>query len=75
MTPEIPDKFKKIAEKTAKIFDAHICGVDMIINDLKSDDYTIIEINDNPGICINEWPYEGKGEPIGTHILKLLKLV
>ena len=35
----------------------------------------MIEINDNPGISINEWPYEGKGIKIGLDILKLLKLI
>lgn len=75
MTNIIPTKFKKIAEKAAKAFDAKICGVDIIIDDLKSDKYAIIEINDNPGYSINEWPYEGKGEKIGISILKLLDLV
>ncbi len=75
MTPIMPNKFKKIAEKAAKAFDAKICGVDIIINDLKKDDYSIIEINDNPGYSINEWPYEGKGEKIGIAILNLLNLV
>lgn len=75
MTNIIPKKFKKIAEKAAKAFDAKICGVDIIIDDLEKDDYAIIEINDNPGYSINEWPYEGKGEKIGLSILKLLNLV
>lgn len=75
MTPIMPSKFKKIAEKAAKAFNAKICGVDIIINDLEKDDYSIIEINDNPGYSINEWPYEGKGEKIGIAILNLLDLV
>ena len=44
------------------------------VDDLNKDDYSIIEINDNPGYSINEWPYEGKGQKIGLSILKLLKL-
>ena len=75
MTPIMPSKFKRIAEKAAKAFDAKICGVDIIINDLEKDDYSIIEINDNPGYSINEWPYEGKGEKIGIAVLNLLGLV
>ena len=75
MTNVIPNKFKKIAEKASKAFNAKICGVDIIIDDLEKDDYAIIEINDNPGYSINEWPYEGKGEKIGISILKLLNLV
>lgn len=75
MTNIIPKKFKKIAEKASRAFDAKICGVDIIIDDLEKDDYAIIEINDNPGYSINEWPYEGKGEKIGISILKLLDLI
>lgn len=73
-TNVMPAKFKHIAEKAANAFDAKICGVDIIIEDLKKDTYAIIEINDNPGYSINEWPYEGKGEKIGISILKLLGL-
>lgn len=75
MTPIMPAKFKRIAEKAAKAFEGKICGVDIIINDLEKDDYSIIEINDNPGYSINEWPYEGKGEKIGIAILKLLNFM
>ncbi len=75
MTDVIPTKFKKVAEKASKAFDAKICGVDIIIDDFNSDEYAIVEINDNPGYCINEWPYEGKGERVGISILKLLDLV
>lgn len=74
-TDVMPAKFKKIAEKAAKVFDAKICGVDIIIDDMEKDEYSIIEINDNPGYSINEWPYEGRGEKIGTAILKLLNLM
>lgn len=72
MTQIMPTKFKRIAEKAANAFNGKICGVDIIVNDLEKDDYAIIEINDNPGYSINEWPYEGKGEKIGTAILKML---
>ena len=74
-TDAIPTKFKKVAEKAAKAFDAKICGVDIIIDDLEKDSYSVVEINDNPGYSINEWPYEGKGEKIGIMILKLLDLI
>ena len=74
-TDIMPSKFKKIAEKAAKVFDAKICGVDIIIDNLQKDEYSIIEINDNPGYSINEWPYEGRGEKIGISILKLLNLM
>ena len=74
-TDVMPTKFKRIAEKAAKAFDAKISGVDIIIDDFGKEDYSIIEINDNPGYSINEWPYEpneGRGVKIGLYILKLL---
>jgi glutamate--cysteine ligase len=74
-TDVMPSHFKRIAEKAAKAFDGKICGVDIIIDDINKDDYSIIEINDNPGYSINEWPYEGNGEKIGVEILKLLDLL
>lgn len=75
VTDIMPERFKKIAEKATKLFKAKICGVDILIDDLKTPEYSIVEINENPGICINEWPYEGKGEKIGREILKLLKFI
>ena len=75
MTDYMPIYFKKIAEKAAKAFEAKICGVDIIIDNIEKEEYSIIEINDNPGYSINEWPYEGKGEKIGIAILKLLDLL
>ena len=71
----MPYIFKKVAEKAAKVFNAKVCGIDMIIDDLTKNDYAIIEINDDPGYDINEWPYEGKEVKIGLEILKMLKLV
>lgn len=74
-TDIVPTRFKKIAEKAAKAFDAKIAGVDIIIDDFSKEDYSIIEINDNPGYSINEWPYEpneGRGVRIGLYVLKLL---
>lgn len=49
-TDIMPDYFKKIAIKAAKLFKAKICGVDILIDDIKKHDYSIVEVNDNPGI-------------------------
>ena len=71
----MPEYFKKIAEKAGNAFNAKICGVDIIIDDVEKEKYSIIEINDNPGYSINEWPYEGEGEKIGIAILDLLDIL
>lgn len=74
-TEEMPIRFKKIAEKAARIFGAKVCGVDIMIDDLSKKEYSIIEINDDPGYSINQWPYEGEEAKIGLEILKMLKLI
>ena len=71
----MPDYFKKIAEKLVKAYNAKICGVDIIIDDLNSTDYKVIELNDNPGFLVNEYPVEGEGAKVGIMILKFLNLI
>jgi len=71
----VPEYYKRIAEKLVKAFNAKICGVDFIINDMDSLEYKVIELNDNPGILLNESPVEGKGIKVGFEILKLLGLI
>jgi len=75
MTDVMPAYFKKIAEKVSNTFGAKSCGVDIIINDMEKEDYTVLEVNSNPGIYIHRWPYEGKERRIGLEILKLLELI
>ena len=75
LTEQAPDEFKRIAVKAAKLFNAKICGVDILIENFNKFEYSIVELNDNPGIGICECPYEGKGQPIGEHILRLLGFI
>lgn len=72
VTEKIPSRFKEIAEKAAKLFNAKVCGVDMLIDDFDKNSYNIIEINEDPGYDLNEWPYEGKECKIGLEIFKML---
>ena len=75
LTDKVPDRFKRIAEKAAKAFESYVCGVDIMINDLEGDDYSILEANADPGYDINQWPYEGPDAHIGIEILKMLGLI
>jgi len=75
LTDKVPSEFKRIAVKAAKLFNAQICGVDFLIDNFNKFEYTIVELNDNPGIGICECPYEGKGQPIGEAILRLLGFI
>ena len=75
MTDIMPKHFKEIAEKVSESFNAKICGVDIIINDFQKEEYKVLEVNSNPGIYIQRWPYEGKERRVGIEILKLLDMV
>ena len=75
-TDEIPDIYKDIAIKAAQAVGAKICGVDMMIEDIKKlnpeNNYAIIELNFNPAIHIHCYPYRGKNRNLGEKILKAL---
>ena len=72
LTDEMPDFFKEVAVSTTKIVNTKICGVDLIIPDLKSKVYSVLELNFNPTIYIHEFPYKGKPRPIADCILDAL---
>lgn len=75
-TDDILDIYKEIAVCAAKSANAIICGVDMMIKDLKNpnpkDNYSIIEINFNPAIHIHCYPFIGKNRHLGEKILDVL---
>ncbi len=72
---KIPEFFKKEAQKAAKALDVNICGVDMIIDDLASNEYKIIEANFNPAIQMHTYPFNKNGKNVAIKILELLKLL
>ncbi|OQY41659.1 MAG: bifunctional glutamate--cysteine ligase/glutathione synthetase [Fusobacteriia bacterium 4572_74] len=75
-TDDILDEYKQIAVDSAKAADATICGVDMMIKDIKElpndSNHGIIEINFNPAIHIHCYPYKGKNRKLGEKILDSL---
>lgn len=75
-TEEMPERYKKIAIEAARAVKAKICGVDMMIKNIKEPqgEYGIIELNFNPAIHIHSYPYIGKERNIAKEILKLLDL-
>ncbi|TGL59606.1 bifunctional glutamate--cysteine ligase GshA/glutathione synthetase GshB [Leptospira sarikeiensis] len=67
---------KKLAVEAAKAAKAKICGVDIIVKDLKSEgDYRILELNFNPVLYIHNYPYSGKNRNVGEKILDVLGYV
>ncbi|MGM9923826.1 MAG: bifunctional glutamate--cysteine ligase GshA/glutathione synthetase GshB [Bacillus sp. (in: firmicutes)] len=74
VTDDIPERFKKLAVSAAKAVGAHICGVDMMIEDAADEQssYSIIELNFNPAIHMHCYPLKGKERNIAYSILQLL---
>uniref|UniRef100_A0A2A4YNE9 Glutamate--cysteine ligase n=1 Tax=Aerophobetes bacterium TaxID=2030807 RepID=A0A2A4YNE9_UNCAE len=74
VTENFPKYFKKIAVKATKTLGTHICGVDMIIPNLRGKKYSIIEMNYNPNLAMHYYPYKGKRREVGKAMLDFLKL-
>ncbi len=74
-TDEIDPYYKDLAIKAAKVVEACMCGVDIIIptpTHSKNRDYAILELNFNPTIYIHEYPFSGIPRPVSDKILDLL---
>lgn len=75
-TDDIPKSYYEIAIKCAKAVNARICGVDMVIDNIKEEanktNHGIIELNFNPAIHIHCYPYKGKNRRAGEKVLDLL---
>ena len=73
VTDIIHPSYGKIAIRAAKHFDAHFCGVDMLIpHSHTNGTYTIIEMNYNPTLAIHAYPYKGEPRDVATPLLKSL---
>lgn len=72
VTDEVASIFIERAIAAARVFNAHFCGVDMIIGDLKNPDsaYSIIEVNFNPAIHIHSFPAHGVEREIAPLVLQ-----
>lgn len=75
-TDDIHGSYKVEAIKAAKSVGAKICGVDMMIEDIKMplnrENYGIIEVNFNPAIHIHTYPYKGSDRKPAKKILDML---
>lgn len=78
-TDIMPKAYKRIAVEAAKSVGAIICGVDMIIQNIKNpypvNNYAIIELNFNPAIHMHTYPYQGQSRDIAKWLLQVLKLI
>ena len=74
MTNKIHTKYKKIAIELVKKLNIKVCGLDIIIPNIKKfDKYTILEMNWNPAIHIHTYPLVGKNRHPANAILKLIR--
>ncbi len=78
-TDEINESYKKMAVEAAKTVDAAFCGVDIMIDDIKSEPkdggYSVIELNFNPAYYMHCYPFKGKRRNVAEKILKVLELI
>lgn len=76
-TDDVHEQYKVIAINATKVAGAKICGVDIIIQDVKEkpdeNNHSIIELNFNPVLYPHNFPYEGKNRHVEEKILDLLK--
>ena len=75
-TDDLLDEYKIIAVDSARAVDAKICGVDMIIQDVKAkpdeNNHSIIELNFNPVIYPHDFPCQGHNRRVEKKVLDLL---
>ncbi len=75
-TDDIHETYKKIALEAAKVVNAKITGIDIMISNIKEPanefNHGVIEMNFNPAIHIHHYPYIGKGRNLAGKVLDLL---
>ncbi len=75
-TNKIHPSYKRIAEKAAKAASAKLCGVDIIIKNIRKaatkDNYSIIEINFNPSLHIHGFVVKGEKIHVAAKVLDFL---
>ncbi|WP_044470605.1 bifunctional glutamate--cysteine ligase GshA/glutathione synthetase GshB [Mannheimia massilioguelmaensis] len=78
MTDQMHDSYKQLAVGITKAMGAAVCGVDLIIPDLKKpaennlQSWGVIEANFNPMMMMHIFPYSGKSRRLTQNVLKML---
>ena len=67
---------KKLAVEISDAMMAKVCGVDLIIKDIKQvatdQNYGVIEANFNPMMMMHIFPYQGKSRRLTKNVIKML---
>ncbi|HDX1192572.1 TPA: bifunctional glutamate--cysteine ligase/glutathione synthetase [Pasteurella multocida] len=78
MTDEMHESYKQLAVGITKAMGAAVCGVDLIIPDLKQPaspnltSWGVIEANFNPMMMMHIFPYAGKSRRLTQNVIKML---
>ena len=78
MTDEMHDSYKRLAVGITKAMGAAVCGVDLIIPNLKKpaeaslSSWGVIEANFNPMMMMHIFPYAGKSHRLTQNVIKML---
>ncbi|MGQ0285738.1 bifunctional glutamate--cysteine ligase GshA/glutathione synthetase GshB [Pasteurellaceae bacterium 22721_9_1] len=78
MTDEMHPSYKTLAVGITKAMGAAVCGVDLIIPDLKQpaqselSSWGVIEANFNPMMMMHIFPYSGKSRRLTQNVIKML---
>lgn len=76
MTDEVDDSYKKLAVEISDAMMAKVCGVDLIIKDIKQvatdQNYGVIEANFNPMMMMHIYPHKGKSRRLSLDVLRML---
>ncbi|HDR1843583.1 TPA: bifunctional glutamate--cysteine ligase/glutathione synthetase [Pasteurella multocida] len=78
MTDEMHESYKQLAVGITKAMGAAVCGVDLIIPDLRQpvspnlSSWGVIEANFNPMMMMHIFPYAGKSRRLTQNVIKML---
>ncbi|TDQ58007.1 glutamate-cysteine ligase /glutathione synthase [Mesocricetibacter intestinalis] len=78
MTDEMHPSYKELAVGISKAMGAAVCGVDLIIPDLKQaaqpnlNSWGVIEANFNPMMMMHIFPYSGKSRRVTLNVIHML---
>ena len=76
MTDEVHESYKGLAVEIADAMMAKVCGVDLIISNIKepvtTNNYGVIEANFNPMMMMHIYPHSGKSRRLSLNVLKML---
>ena len=76
MTNEVHESYKKLAVEIAEAMMAKVCGVDLIIPNIKDEcskyNYGVIEANFNPMMMMHIYPHAGESRRLSLNVLRML---